>query len=91
MSVLENKYVLTILSVLIVLYGSDVGPKLPKNIENLFKNDIVRVMVFAFIAYNGNKNPKISLLIAIGFLIMMNNISKREIDEGFKILTNIEG
>lgn len=89
LSILNNEYTMSILAILAILYSGLTGPKLPEFIEKMFKNDIVRILVFAFIAYNGNKNPIMSLIISVMFLFIMNKISEKDIKEGFDVINYV--
>jgi len=85
-AILEDKYVNTAITLFLVCYGGLAKPTLPKMIEKLFDNQVFRIFVLAFIAYRGNKNPQISLLVAIAFTITLNNISEKNNKESFKQL-----
>ena len=80
----ENEHVYTILSLFLVLYGSLARPQLPKFVERLFENQIFRILVLALIVYRGNDDPKLSLIIAIGFTLTMNYLSRQKIEEQFQ-------
>merc|ERR1712166_171404 len=79
--IFDNKYTSTILTMFLVLYGGLAAPKLPIGIKNLFKNSVFRIMILSLIVYNGNKNPKVSLIIAVIFLISMQQLSNSEVEK----------
>ena len=81
----NNVYVSTILSLFVVLYGSLAKPELPKIIEDLFKNAVFRVLFLALIMYRSNKEPQLSIMLAVGFTITMNLISEKQTRENFAL------
>ena len=82
-SIFKNKYSSTIVTIFLIAYASLARPKLPNFITNLFENPIFRVFLLSLIVYRGNKNPKLSILIAMGFVVTMNIISKQKIFDNF--------
>ena len=79
----NNKYVSTILSTFLVVYGAMAAPKLPKLLRNLFKNPIFKIIFLSLIAYSVNKDPKLSVLLSIVFVIVLSLIGEQEFFEGF--------
>ena len=79
----ENEYTGTILSVMLVLYGGLAAPKLPSFVRKLFENAIFRVIILALVAYGGNKNPKVAIIIAVAFILSMNMIRENDFVENF--------
>tara|TARA_E500000178_G_C16998013_1_gene744210 strand:+ start:204 stop:950 length:747 start_codon:yes stop_codon:yes gene_type:complete len=62
----------------LVFYGGLASPKLPKLIKNLFMLPIFRIFILSLIVYKGNKNPTLSLVVAIGFVLIMDKLKKEE-------------
>ena len=73
---LENPYISTSVAFFLVLYGGLAAPKLPRSIAKLYKNQFVRLLHIFLIAYMGNKNPSISLLVAVIFVFSIQRINK---------------
>ena len=82
-TIFENKYYSSIITLVLILYSSVVAPKLPNSILKLFDNSIFRILILSLIVYYGNKNTKLSLIIAVGFTVSMNLLSKRKMFENF--------
>ena len=80
----NNEYVKTILSMFLVLYASLARPELPDFIRKLFENPIFRILVLSLIVYRGNKDPQLSLMIAIAFTVTLNLMAEQEVQEGFR-------
>ena len=74
----SNVYASTIIGLFLVLYGGLAKPKLPSFIRNLFNNPIFRVLILALIMYRGNKNPQLSIMLAVAFVITLNLVSEQE-------------
>ena len=79
----ENEYSGTILSVMLVLYGGLAAPRLPGFVRKLFENAIFRILILSLVAYGGNKNPQVAIVIAIAFIISMNYIRENDFIENF--------
>ena len=84
--VFSNPYSKTILTMFLVLYGGLAAPKLPKVIADLFDNDVFRVIILAAVVYMGNRDPKLAIMIAMGFVISMNTLSNYKMFENFTLL-----
>jgi hypothetical protein len=83
MELLDNIYIRTVVVIFIVLYASKVGPNLPNFIRNLFNNALFRVAILFFILVRANKDPKMSIFIAIGFILTLNYLAETETKETF--------
>ena len=79
----NNVYISSILSLFVVLYGALARPQLPSFIGKLFKNAIFRVLFLALIMYRGNKDPQLSIMLAVAFTITMNLVAEQETRENF--------
>lgn len=63
---------------ILVFYGGIAAPKLPKFILKLFKMPIFRILILSLIVYKGNSNPTLSIIVAIGFVLIMDKLRKKE-------------
>merc|ERR1711871_1443687 len=81
--IFENEHSATILSLFLVLYGGLAAPKLPNFIIKLFNNSIFRLVILSLVAYGGNKNPKVALIIALAFVITMGMVRHIDSIESF--------
>ena len=73
---LQNPYVATSVALFLVLYGGLAAPNLPRSIAKLYDYQVVRLLHVFLIAYMGNKNPSISLLVAVAFILSVQRINK---------------
>ena len=79
----DNEYISTILTTLLVVYGSTAAPKLPKIIRMLFSNIIFKVIFVGLIAYSVNRDPKLSILLAVVFTVTLSLLDQQAFFEGF--------
>ncbi len=75
---LENKKVAIVVKLFLILYAATVAPKLPNFMVKLLKNPFVKLFVLFMIVFTGIKDPVMSLLIAVGFVISMMTLNKLE-------------
>lgn len=87
---LENKYVHAGLVIFILLYASSVQLQVSDFMVKLFNNVIFRILFLFFILIRGYKDPKFSLLMAIAFLLIMDQVNRIMVQESFTTLTNEE-
>ena len=80
---LRNDYVTAVIALFVVLYASNVAPKLPEFITELFNNPVFRVFILFLVAYIANKNPAAALLMSIAFMVTMNVVNRQEVEESF--------
>jgi hypothetical protein len=66
---------------LFIVYLVLILPKLPTFVAILFENTIFRIIVIYYIIQTGNKNPKLSLMIAFTFLIIIHTLNKQYIKD----------
>ena len=86
----NNKYVSTILTTFLVLYGSMAAPNIPTILRMLFNNPIFKIIFLGLIAYSVNKDPKLSVLLAVIFTITMGLLDHQNLFEGFDENVEIE-
>jgi len=86
---LNNTYVQAILLIFFIFYAGLAAPKLPKMFAQLFDFTIFKILVLAFILLVNNYNPTIALMVAIGFFITLQTLSRHKLfdmaSEVFKI------
>ena len=70
----ENKYFFALFVLFAALYKSQIIPKLPKYITDIFQNYIVRIIFLVLVLIRCYKDPLYSLIIAIVFILIMDSI-----------------
>lgn len=81
---MNNTLFSTFITVFLCIYGALIGPRMPKFVITLFNNFIFKILIISIIAYRANKNPQLSLLFAIIFVLTINAITDNEHLEAFK-------
>ena len=71
-SQIKNPYIIGLLNVVMVLYAGLVAPELPQIVKVVFNHTAGKVIFIAMIAFIANKNPSISIMLAVIFIITMN-------------------
>lgn len=80
LSVTENKYISSALTILLVVYASLAAPKLSERMARLFENSIFRTLIFFLIAYSSRKDPAVAAISAIGLMISLQTLNKYDIE-----------
>ena len=72
---LEIPTIRLILIVLLILYSSALVPRLTQNLNDIFNNVFVKIIMLLVIVYLGHKDPVLALLVGIAFImsIMQTN------------------
>jgi len=88
-NILDNNNVISILTILIMIYIASIKPELPSYIKVLFNNCIFKVLILLFILVRGNKNPIFCLTIAIAFIITLILLNQQKAKESFTQTNNL--
>lgn len=72
----RNKLVSSVIMLLLILYAGLAAPALPASVAALFDNEIFKVAVLFFLLAVRNYNPTVALLVAVGFVLSMQTLSK---------------
>jgi hypothetical protein len=81
---LSNPYIMAVVKITLLLYVSQLAPRLPGYITNMFKNTFVKLICVALIAYLANVDFQLSLLLALIFVLGGNLASGRGPLESFE-------
>jgi predicted membrane protein len=79
---LKNEYVVAIIFVLAILYGSLVAPKLPESTMKIIRHPIFLFIALVLIAFVTTKNKKVAVVVGIALAITLvfvennNNLKK---------------
>lgn len=85
--IFDDKYVSAAITIFIGLYAALLGPELPPVVVNLFKNTLFRIFVLFLVVVRANKDPKMSIMIAVAFVLTLDYIYTMEAKENF---TNVK-
>lgn len=86
--ILDIPLVINALRLVALVYAGMAAPRLSPEITALFDNDYFKMAFLAFIVLVGTKDLTLSILLAVGFVLTMNQLSKIKIMEGFKVEQN---
>jgi uncharacterized membrane protein YgdD (TMEM256/DUF423 family) len=84
---LSNPYLMAVVKVTLVLYATQLAPKAPEYLQTAFKNTFVKLFAVMMIAYLGEKDLQLAILIAIIYVFGMNLLSGRNFFESFTEFT----
>ena len=81
--VLKNPYVMGILKVFLILYASQLAPRLPSGVSDMFSNTFVKIIAIALLAYLSELDFQLSILLAIIFVLGNNLLARGNLMESF--------
>ena len=80
---LENKYIYAVITIFVMLYAAQIGPKLPDYMVRLFENNLFKMLFLFLIVVRANKDPAFSVILAIAFVIITNYARTQLLNETF--------
>jgi hypothetical protein len=80
---LNNKSVVSVLSLLLALYAGAAAPKLPNEVVLFFDSVLGKTLFMFLIVYLSSRNTQLSIMVAVAFLVTLSCMNKRNL-EGFK-------
>lgn len=86
---LSNPYFTTSAKILLLLYASQIAPRAPGILVDLFRNVFVKIALIAFMLYMALYDFQFSLIFAIILVLGMNAVSGRSILESYTNLENV--
>ena len=81
--------VLALLQVLLISYAGLFAPALPKEVSNWTAHPASKVVILALILWTANKDPGVSLAIAMSFLTILHLVGAK--DQSLVIVEGFEG
>lgn len=75
--VLRNPFVMAILKIALVLYASQIAPRVSPNVTSIFQFTIVKILSIALIAYIAEIDFQLSIILAVIFVLSINLLSGR--------------
>jgi hypothetical protein len=88
-TILDNKYIVGFLTLVIVLYASMIGPNLPSSFKSIFNNVIFKMAILFMVLIIGNTNPALALVIAIAFVLTMDFLYTHDSKDAFSNVINL--
>ncbi len=92
----ENIWLVSILSVFLTMYGPRLHPKLPVGIKNLFNNTLFRATILFLIAYMAHRDFTAAVVISIIFMVTLNmvhtnSVLENMVNKGFSEKFTVNG
>lgn len=82
--VLRNPFAMAILKIALVLYASQIAPRVSPNVSSIFQFTIVKILSIALIAYIAEIDFQLSIILAVIFVLSINLLSGRGPFESYK-------
>jgi len=76
---LANPYVASLLLIFFIMYAGLAAPALPNVVARLFDYSIFKMLILALILYINNFSPAIAIMVAIGFFISLQTLSRSKV------------
>jgi len=83
-TIMDNPLVIGLISIALTVYGPRLSPKLPDFIRNAFNNSFFRLIVLVLVIFIGSRNIRLSLVLAILFMVLMSITNNQNIKEDFE-------
>jgi len=80
---LANPYIMAVLKLSLALYATQLAPRLPGTVSTIFSNTFVKMIALALIAYLGDVDFQLAIVIAVIFVLGSNLLSGRGVLESF--------
>ena len=76
---LANPYVASLLLIFFIMYAGLAAPNLPGPIARLFDFTVFKILVLALILYVNNFSPQIAIVVAVGFFLSLQTLSRSKV------------
>jgi hypothetical protein len=74
---LRNPYIMAVLKIALVLYASQIAPRISPKATSIFQFTIVKIVSIALIAYIAEIDFQLSIILAVVFVLSINLLSGR--------------
>jgi hypothetical protein len=83
-NLMENPLIIGLISIAVTIYGPRLSPKLPSFISNAFNSPFFRFIVLTLIIFVGSRDVRVSMVLAILFMILLSIVNHQNIKEDFE-------
>lgn len=80
-TVFDNPYLSGIMKLSLVMFGSLAAPKITPKFGYLFANSYFRILVMILIIWTYNRDPALSIIIAVSYFMIMEHVMKNAVKE----------
>lgn len=81
--VFTNPYIMAVLKITLALYASNIAPKLPPAITEIFNNSFFKMFYIALMVYISEHDFQLAVLLAVVYVVGLNVLSGRGPLESF--------
>lgn len=81
---MDNPLVVGVIAIALTMYGPRLSPKLPDPIRNAFNSSFFRFLVMVLVIFVGYRDIRVSLVVAILFMVLMSITNQQNIKEDFE-------
>jgi len=82
--IMDNPVVIGVLAIVLAMYGPRLSPQLPSPIRNAFNNSFFRFVIMLLVIFVSLRDIRLSLVVAILFMIIMSAVMNQNIKEDFE-------
>ena len=83
-TIMDNPLVIGLISIALTVYGPRLSPKLPDFIRNAFNNSFFRFIVLVLVIFISSRSIRLSLVLAILFMVLISITNNQNIKEDFE-------
>jgi len=83
-TLMDNPLVIGLIAIAVTVYGPRLSPKLPAFITNAFNSSLFRFGVLLLIVFIGNRDIRVSMVLAILFMILLSVVNHQNLKEDFE-------
>lgn len=80
---LQNPWILGLLTLILIVYGSLAQQELPHFMYVLFDNWFFRLIMFGLIAFIATQSWQVAFVVALIFVLLMHYFNQKKITEAF--------
>lgn len=77
--IFNNKYIMSILMMIVVTYGSIYAPNLPRNYANYLSHPLIKILIIVLILVVKKYNVLLSVMLSVCFVITMQTVNRYNI------------
>jgi hypothetical protein len=82
--IMDNPIVVGVVAIVLAMYGPRLSPKLPSPIRNAFNHSFFRFIIMLLVIFVSLRDIRLSLVVAILFMILMSAVMNQNIKEDFE-------
>ena len=89
-SLLKHKHLKLVLILMVTIYSALLAPALPNSVIKFFDTIPGKLLFVFLIGYTASKNIQVALIVAIGFIVTLQIIERKKIENYINYMENFE-